>query len=131
MKKGSLHSGAWLLLGFSGSEPGTLTLSQGRLRFDTEAGSCTWDTALKEIDRLEFPWYYFGGGMKVKIGRKRYRVSFIRPNTGSYISESDLVGTLPGVKSRPGMPTHLGETVNSMGLARRIGKAWKQVLTKQ
>ena len=78
-----------------------------RLVFDARDGRRLFDAALGEVSDVTFPWYYFGGGVKLRIGTDRYRVSFARP------------GNLPDVPI---------ETVGDLPSARESGKMWKSVL---
>ena len=105
-----LRSPAWLLSGFTKSVAGELMLTDQRLIFQTHDGDRVFDTALSEITALKFPWYYFGGGMKLHIGTNNYRISFARPgNLPEDFSESASVGDI--------------------GSARRSGAVWKSALT--
>lgn len=36
--------------------------------------------SLAEVQDIEFPWYYFSGGFKMRIGADKYRFSFIEPH---------------------------------------------------
>lgn len=91
-------SPAWLLTGLTGSVPGTLELSRGRLAF-TGGPNRYFDVPLDAVQDVNFPWHYFGGGVKFRIGAERYRVSFVQPGESGDIGEG-----------------------------RRVGKAWKQIL---
>ena len=102
----ALRSPAWLLSGLTGSVPGELTLAHGRLAFETRDGRRMFDAALGELAAVTFPWYYFGGGMRVRIATDSYRVSFARP------------GNLPEDPGEPG----------DIRSARRAGAAWKSAL---
>lgn len=103
---------AWLLVGLTRSEPGTLKYEDGRLTFTDEENRCIFDVSLAEITNVNFPWHYFGAGLKMRIGATEYRLSFIEPendgNIGLYAygirkDVSDLTG-------------------------RKAGKAWKSIL---
>jgi len=100
-----LHTQVWLLSGMTGSEEGILQLADGRIIFTSIDGQTVFDARLPEVSEMEFPWYYFGGGMKLRIAAERYRVSFLRPgNTGGGIGD-----IAPG---------------------RRVGKLWKAALAR-
>lgn len=101
-----LRSPAWLLSGFTRSVGGELALAQGRLAFETGDGRRIFDAELGELSAVSFPWYYFGGGMKLRVGASSYRVSFARP------------GNLPDLPGEPG----------DIGSARGAGAAWKSAL---
>ena len=90
MPQHSLSDRVWLLKGLSGSEAGTLTLKNGRLRFVTDKPIL--ECPLAEVQSVHFPWLYLGAGCTLKINGMKYRLSFIQPgNTagGEYASISD------------------------------------------
>ena len=93
---------AWLLVGITGSVPGVLESANGRLAFTTGERRL-FDVPLPAVSDVEFPWYYFGAGVKFRIGADSYRLSFVQPNNDA------------------GFP--------DVGEGRRAGKAWKSVLT--
>ena len=122
----SFGSIVWLLRGLTGSTPGALVCGRdGRLRLtlfgagalarrhlralerDTgQAGladrlrqfeeTVLFDVPLAEVERVVFPWFYFGGGMHVHVGGVRYRLSFLQPQNTvadrSFASAQDAVG---------------------------------------
>ena len=104
-----MRSPAWLLSGLTRSAAGELRLTHGRFIFETRDGRRILDAPLGEISAVTFPWYYFGGGMKVRIGTDTYRLSFARPAN---------------------LPEHSGEAADAGGIgsARRSGAAWKSAL---
>jgi hypothetical protein len=108
MSQKVLHTPAWLLLGLTGSEEGTLELANGRFTFTSIDGQRVFDVALAEVREVKFPWYYFGGGMKLSIGTERYRVSFMQP--GNTAGGGGLEDIAPG---------------------REIGKQWRAALTSR
>ena len=95
----TLRTPAWLLTGIVGSVSGVLELTGGRLAFMTEQRSL-FEVPLSRVSNVSFPWYYFGGGVKFRIGADRYRMSFVEPGESGDIGEG-----------------------------RRAGKAWQKVLT--
>ena len=103
----AIRSTAWLLSGMTGSVAGELTLSHGRLVFETDDGRRLLDAAQGEISSVKFPWYYFGGGMKLRIGTNKYRLSFARPGN---------------------LPEEFGEHAGDIRSARRSGAEWKSAL---
>ena len=58
---------------------------------------------------MTFPWYYLGGGMKLRIETKTYRISFARPGN---------------------LPEENGEraAVGGIGSSRESGALWKSAL---
>lgn len=125
-----LRTPAWLLIGL-GNVPGVLELADGRLGFTTEEGR-VFEAPLSQINDLKFPWYYFGGGMKLRVGNEKYRVSFVRPNgasdvPGHLFARTDILGAAGDVV---GLLT-AGRKFLDVGQGRRAGKAWKSVLAAQ
>lgn len=92
------------------SEPGVLAHSDGRLRYRTEAG-VRFDVPLSSVSNVVFPWYYFGGGVKLVANGEAYRFSFVTPNDATF---SPQTGSVP------------------VGIAagRRAGAEWKQLLKR-
>jgi hypothetical protein len=77
---GAFSTSAWLLIGITGSEHGVLRLANGRLTFATGDGRSVFDVPLSGVSEVKFPWYYFSGGVKIRIGANSYRLSFVQPN---------------------------------------------------
>ncbi len=103
------------------SLPGILESSGGRFAFLTE-DERVFDVPLFEVTDVKFPWYYFGGGVKFKIGTENYRLSFVQPNDGSEVPYHLLAKTDFGESEF--LPA-------GMLAGRRAGKAWKSVLSFQ
>ena len=74
---------AWRLIGTLRSEAGWLDLTAGRLRYSTPAG-VVFDVPLAEVTGIIWPWYYFGGGVKLTAAGEQYRLSFVLPNGAEY-----------------------------------------------
>lgn len=74
-----LANPAWRLYGITGSVPGVLVLSGGRLTLAVEDDR-GFDAPLSEVTEIVFPWYYFGAGMKLTVSGEHYRISFAEPN---------------------------------------------------
>ena len=79
MATDDVETEAWLLKGLTGNVPGILGLVDGRLIFVTDDEQIVFDAPLSEVSNIKFPWYYFGGGMKLSVGAERYRLSFVLP----------------------------------------------------
>jgi len=91
----------WRLSGLTGSEPGHLELRGGRLIYSPSGESRPgFNVALAEVTDINFPWNYFGGGFKMRIGAEQFRFSFVEPHNES----ADISG------------------------GRAAGKAWKKTL---
>ncbi len=103
-----LQSTAWLLSGLTRSVAGELLLTKGRIVFVTREGHQIFNAALGDVSAATFPWYYFGGGMKLRVGTDTHRLSFTRP------------GNLPELSE----PAEHGDIVSG----RRAGAAWKAAL---
>lgn len=101
---GSFSSAVWLLKGITGSILGYLELENDRLVFTIE-GRQIFDVPLSQVSDIVFPWYYFGGGVKFRVGENKYRLSFVEPN------------------SAPGYP--------NVGAGRDAGKIWRSLLDRQ
>ena len=102
----TLCTPAWLLRGIS-SIPGRLRLRDSRLSFVADGVGSAWDWQLEKLERaagsagftealkggrsatlfdepmpgigVRSPWYYFAGGLVLRVGGQRYRVSFGKP----------------------------------------------------
>jgi hypothetical protein len=126
MGKPGLRTPAWQLIGLTRSEPGVLELINGSLAFTTEEGRL-FHASLADVTNVHFPWYYFGGGVKLTVGSRRYRLSFVRPN-----DETDIPGRLMARSQDGGAAALLtaGRKVRDIGEGRRAGRAWRAALTK-
>lgn len=122
MTADTLCTEAWLLVGLTRSVPGILELDNGQLAF-TSAEGCVFDVPLSTVRNVNFPWHYFGGGVKFSIGSDDYRLSFVQPNDAPDASAELLERT---TFSRA--PSAL--KVLDIGDGRRAGKAWKSVLSR-
>jgi hypothetical protein len=106
----SLASPAWLLRGIS-AIPGQLRLSRSVLTFTAHGSGTAWAWQLRKLERstgrpglaqalesderwvvfsealdairVSSPWYYFAGGIVVRIGPHDYRISFGKPARSS------------------------------------------------
>ncbi len=145
--KSELCTEAWLLKGIN-SLPGALKLQDGRLSYTAfGTGTCghgllskleqasgqtgfaqrledgdealLFDAPLTGVEKIDFPWYYFSGGMKVTVGGVRYRIGFDRPANSTVPMHFD--------ESLEDLSRGL-ESVSEVARARRSGKAWKAVL---
>lgn len=136
---------AWLLIGLTGSIPGVLKLSDGRLSYEAFGCGTLWKGELNKLerntgkpgiaDRMErdedallfdvalsevkavFPWYYFMGGMKIKTGGVEYRFSFGAPGNTRMPDRYNI--------SKP------IETVEDVNTMRGRGKVWKAILSRE
>src|SRR4029079_1666247 len=119
-----LATPVWLLIGMTGSTPGLLELASGKIAFTSDEGR-VFEAPLTDI-RVKYPWYYFGGGCKIAIADKTYRISFVRPNNASDIS-GDLLSQLDGNTGVLSLLT-AGQKLQDIGKGRKAGKVWKAAL---
>ncbi len=142
----ALRSDAWLLRGIS-SIPGELKLREGRLSFRAEYFGNAWPFQTRRLERLLdrpglaaslergearvlfdwpldeltvwCPWYYFGGGLKLRRAGVTLRLSLGQPaNTEANLGSS-------------GTPLALGPAAENLGEVRRMrrqGKRWLAAL---
>jgi len=76
----AFDSEAWLLVGMTSSLAGWLALSDGFLAFADEDGDIHFSLPLEDIEQIWSPWYYFGGGLKMRIEGHTFRITFTLPN---------------------------------------------------
>lgn len=126
MNDQTLCTPVWLLVGISGSVPGVLELADGRLAFTTEEGR-VFETPRSVVSDVKFPWYYFGGGVKFKVGTAGYRISFVKPNGASDVP-GRLLSHVGGEAGAAAGILTIGRKVSDIGKGRKAGKAWKSVL---
>jgi hypothetical protein len=120
MTGNNLCTKAWLLVGMTRSIPGVLELDGGRLILTTEQEQ-VFDVSLTEVTEIRFPWYYFGGGLKLQIGAEGFRLSFVQPDDANDVP----LHLLDGRKFNEGKAfSSAGEIFDG----RRVGKAWKSAL---
>jgi hypothetical protein len=113
---------AWRLIGTFRSEAGWLDLTAGRLRYTTEARE-VFDVRLDQVTDVEWPWYYFDGGVKLTVGGRRYRFSFVLPNGAEYPTAR--------LQAAAGDPAALALVVqkgNDIAKGRKAGKEWRRLL---
>ncbi|MEX0659837.1 MAG: hypothetical protein WD080_11945 [Egibacteraceae bacterium] len=127
---GSLATAAWVLVGMTRNVPGILATDGQRLTF-ASAEEVLLDSPMEEISEVVFPWYYFGGGCKLRVGDERIRLSFVRPNNAPDATDTTLnaardrvLGSLPG-----GQLHRAVGSLRDIGKGRAAGKAWRSVLT--
>lgn len=120
---------AWLLVGMTRSEPGMLVTGNGRLWFATE-DEVLLDLPLGEIESVVFPWYYFGGGCKIRANGEQLRLSFVKPNDAPDLPASLLDGASL-VLQRAGAVADLVGAARKFGditRGRAAGRAWRERL---
>lgn len=115
-------SDAWLLEGITVSIPGSLALQNGRLRFAT-LEEVVFDVPLSEITSVKFPWYYFGGGVKLQAAGKPYRFSFVVPNGIEYAG-----GRALGAVGNPLALLVAASKIGDIRNGRKLGRKWRELL---
>jgi hypothetical protein len=108
---------AWRLRFARRSIPGVLKLAKGRLSLTTDEKKHDFNVALSEVTRISFPWYYCGGGIKIKIGGETYKLSFVQPEG----AEDIPFELLPDDDSSVSISAGVIEGC-------RTGSAWKEIL---
>jgi len=73
-----LASPAWIIGGMH-NRPGYLVTAEGRIAF-TDGETTHFEAPLAEVTDVSYPWYWFGGGFKARIGGKLHKVTFVKPN---------------------------------------------------
>lgn len=112
----------WRLIGTFRSRAGWLDLREGRLRFWTPEG-VVFDTRLGEVSSLTFPWYYFGGGLKLWVGDEEYRLSFVEPN-GAQRPDPQRLTSNREMRSLALAAVEAQEA----GAGRGVGREWRRRL---
>ncbi len=115
-------SHAWLLEGVTGSVPGWLDFQRERLRFATPE-EVIFEVARTEVTSIKFPWYYFGGGMKLCAAGRPYRISFVKPNGAEY-------ATARGMTSQGNPAIGLMAAADKVGdicEGREAGRRWRRI----
>ena len=112
----------WRLIGTFRTQAGWLDLTAGRLRYTSEAGK-VFDVRLDEVTDVVWPWYYFGGGVKLTVNGERYRFSFVLPNGAEYPT-----ARLAAATGDPGSLAIVLQKGNDIAAGRDAGKEWRRRL---
>ena len=118
-------SHAWLLEGLTVSIPGWLDLRQERLRFTTPE-EVVFEVPRSDVTSITFPWYYFGGGMKLRAAGHPYRISFVKPNGAEY-------AVARGLASQGELAALLlvASKVADIRSGRDAGRRWREIFQGQ
>jgi hypothetical protein len=122
-----LVSPAWLIGGLK-NVPGYLAGGLGRLAFVSDTP--VFDVPMDQVSDVTWPWYWFGGGFKARVGGQLYKVTFVRPNgmpapdTSMFEAAVGVVGALSGA----GHDVSALRGLADIGTGRAAGKQWKQYL---
>lgn len=128
-QEGSLATAAWVLVGVTRNVPGILATDGQRLTFAT-ADEVLIDSPLAAVSDVVFPWYYFGGGCKLRVDGEPLRLSFVRPNNAPDATETTLAAArdlVIGLSSAGPLYEAVG-SVRDIGRGRAAGKAWRSIL---
>jgi hypothetical protein len=124
---GALVSPAWLIGGLR-NVPGYLATAQGGLTFVSDTP--VFDVPLAQVTDVSWPWWWFGGGVRLTAAGQRWKITFVRPN-GMPPPHPSMLETGVGVF---GLLTGTWHDVYAMrGLAdvrsgRAAGRRWREVL---
>ena len=113
---------AWLLIGTFRTAAGWLDLTAGRLRFSTP-DKVLFDVPLAEVTDVDWPWYYFGGGVKLSAAGERYRFSFVLPNGAEYPAARAAAAA-----GDPAALAIVWDKASDIGAGRDVGKEWRRRL---
>ena len=114
---------AWLLIGTFRTAAGWLDLTAGRLRFSTP-DKVVFDVPLAEVRDVDWPWYYFGGGVKLSAAGERYRLSFVLPNGAEYPAARSAADT-----GDPASLAIVWDKASDIGAGRAVGREWRRRLS--
>jgi hypothetical protein len=125
----ALATPAWLLAGRLRNVPGVLTAGEGRLAFVTDDGA-VFNVPLGEVGDVTWPWYWFGGGCKIRAGGVQYKITFVRPNGAGDVSPSllDAGASLFAVLTDTAVPAHSLRGLFDIRSGRTAAAAWKEAL---
>jgi len=114
---------AWRLIGTFRTEAGWLDMTAGRLRYTTPERE-VFDVRLDEVTDVLWPWYYFGGGVKLTVRGVRYRLSFVLPNGAEYPT-----ARFAGAAGDPAALTIIALKGGDVAAGRAAGKEWRRRLS--
>lgn len=121
-----LRTPAWYLIGLTRSLPGALQLTGSRLTLATEL-TPLFDEPLQAIQGVSWPWWYFGGGCKIRVDGTGHRVSFVRPNGAADASIRLLIRDAGAAGAGHGLEYALAK-MRDVQDGRARGRAWREVL---
>lgn len=121
-----LRTPAWYLIGLTRSLPGALQLAGSRLTLATEF-TPLFDEPLSAVERVSWPWWYFGGGCKVRVEGDGYRLSFVRPNGAMDTSTRVVISEAGPAGAGAALDYTLAKMRDVHG-GRARGRAWREVL---
>ncbi len=114
---------AWRLIGTFRTQAGWLDLTAGRLRYTSEVAGEVFDVRLDEVTEVIWPWYYFGGGVKLTVNGEQYRLSFVLPNGAEYPT-----ARMAAAAGDPGSLAVVLQKGNDIAAGRDAGREWRRRL---
>jgi hypothetical protein len=112
----------WRLIGTFRTEAGWLDLTAGHLRYTTPYRE-VFDISLAEVKDVIWPWYYFGGGVKLTVHGEQYRLSFVLPNGAEYPT-----ARLMAAAGDPAALALVAQKGDDIARGRGAGKEWRRRL---
>ena len=88
-------------------------------------GQVVFDVPLDEVTDVIWPWYYFGGGVKLSAGGEQYRLSFVLPNGAQYPT-----ARLAAEAGDPASLAVVWDKASDIGAGRTVGKEWRRRLER-
>ena len=82
-----------------------------------------FDVPLAEVTDVDWPWYYFGGGVKLSAAGERYRFSFVLPNGAEYPAARAAAAA-----GDPAALAIVWDKAADIGAGRDVGKEWRRRL---
>ncbi|GAA1880328.1 hypothetical protein GCM10009836_72030 [Pseudonocardia ailaonensis] len=125
-----LTSPAWIIGGLR-NRPGYLATDGVRITF-TDGETTSFDVPLAEITDVTYPWYWFGGGVKLRAGGELQKITFVKPN-GMPAPDPSVVDIAFGVLGVAGAAAGISHAGGLRGLAdiapgRAATKRWREIL---
>jgi hypothetical protein len=114
---------AWLLQGLFFTEAGWMDLHDGNLRFATPE-KVVFDVPRAEVTQITYPWYYFGGGLKLHAAGEAHRLSFVLPNGAEYAQARGLAAV-----GDPAALSIVASKAHDIGAGRAVGRRWRELLS--
>ena len=81
-----------------------------------------FDVRLDDVTDVTWPWYYFGGGVKLSVAGEQYRLSFVLPNGAEYPTARLAAAGDPAALAI------VAQKGNEIAVGRKAGKEWRRRL---
>ena len=79
---------------------------------------------LAEVTAIVWPWYYFGGGVKLRADAAPHRLSFVLPNGAEYAQARGLAAV-----GDPAALSIVASKAQDIGAGRAVGRRWRELLS--